>query len=459
MDTGADTLSSGRFGGQWAFLSNPPTSPQHGTGSQTRSLPPTSTYIRSDRSSVSPLPHGLHFQHFNASRSSLPRNIYNPSVGGYSSATHPSQPVLIRVNSDVASNHLHPLQPPARPPRRRSFAPTMGDKLPPISEYGFEAIWNTVQADVEEDVNAIAEIWGQHRLVLADQHESHLPPQGEIRAPIVALEAVAEASASTERLGAPSEDVNVMVADLDASLVEGSNAGSAAYGLLERLQAMPQTRRQHSDFPNPASETAGPSAPRMQSTRNQSSPALLDDIPATTPVEVVAIPKLAPSPNTDAKRSSKHLLQTQPFDNPINNAAPSRSTGAVVSEVYLSAGAAGRVVSDPPVVSEAGRHYPLYSYDESEVFEGGHNGRSTQTRQLSFRERVQRLVLLGDLGIAIGWRTRTAGRRQGFDARAGDGSDAEDRLRGILGRQVRPSDAVQGQPNRPTSQGGRDASE
>jgi hypothetical protein len=221
MDARSDTLSSGRFGGQWAFLS------QQGPAPQTRSVPPTSSYIRNDRSSVSPLPTGLHFHHFNTSRSSLPRNIYNPSVGGYSSTTHPSQPVLIRVHSDVASAHLRL---PPRPPRRRSFG---SSKLPPISEYSFEGIWNTVEADVEEDVNAIAEIWGQHRLVLADQHESHLP-QGEIRATPPSLQAVAEAGSSAEHLAANVEDVNVMIADPDASLVEGSNSGSTAYGVCSR---------------------------------------------------------------------------------------------------------------------------------------------------------------------------------------------------------------------------------
>ena len=335
----------------------------------------------------------------------------------------------------------------------------MGDKLPPISEYSFEGIWNTVQGDVEEDINAIAEIWGQHRLVLADQHESHLPPQGEIRAPLPGLQAVAEASASTERLGTPADDVNVMVADLEASLVEGSNAGSAAYGLLERLQAMPRTRRQHSDFPQQLPATAGPSAPRVQPTRNASSPAILNDIPVTTTIEVLAVPEVLPSPDTSARRSSKNLLQTQAPPDATQNALPSRLTGAVVSEVYLSAGANGSVVSDPPVVSEAGRHYPLYSYDESEVFESSQGARGPQTRQLSFRERVQRLMLMRDLGVALGWKTRASGRQQGTDTTARQSSDAEEHLRGILGRQERPHGAAHGQTDRTAGQEDRQAGE
>lgn len=449
MDIRTDTLSSGRFRGDWEFLSNPPPPPQNGTGSQTRSLPPTSSYIRSDRSSVSPLPTGLHLGHFNASKSSLPRNIYNPSVGGYSSTTNPSQPVLIRVHSHVASTHDRPA---ARPPRSRSFKDM--SRLPPISEYSFEGIWSTVQRDVEEDVNAIAEIWGQHRLVMADQHESHLPPQGEITALPSQLQAVAEASSSTERLGGTIEDVDVMIANPEGSLIEGSNAGSAAYGLLERLQAVPRTRRMRSDLP-PLSPTASASGSRMPA-RNNSSPAVLNDIPVTTTV-TLSIPAAPASPNADSRRASRKLLQTDPIDD-AEDAGPSRITGPVVSEVYLIAGADGKVVSDPPLVSEAGRHYPLYSYDESDVFEGYGERATGQPRQLSFRERMQRLVLLRDLGAVMGWKSpvpRTGASQSSRDtSRAVRG--AEEHLRGILGRQERERPGIRDHPGaaqRPTSSG------
>jgi hypothetical protein len=449
MDTRTDTLSSGRFRGDWEFLSNPPPPPQHGTASQTRSLPPTSSYIRSDRSSVSPLPTGLHLSHLNASRSSLPRNIYNPSVGGYSSTTNPSQPVLIRVHSHVASTHDRPA---SRPPRSRSFKDM--SKLPPISEYSFEGIWNTVRGDVEEDVNAIAEIWGQHRLVLADQHESHLPPQGEITGQPSPLQAVAEASASTERLGTAIEDIDVMIANLEGSLVEGSNSGSAAYGLLERLQAIPRTRRMRSDVRH-QSPAASASGSRMPA-RNNSSPAILNDIPVITTV-TVSVPEAPASPNAESRRASRNLLQKDPVG-ATETAGSSRFTGPVVSEVYLLAGADGRVVSDPPLVSEAGRHYPLYSYDESDVFEGYGERATSQPRQLSFRERMQRLVLLRDLGAVVGWRSSAsrAGAAHGSRDAARNGTAAEEQLRGILGRQERERPGIRDHPGaaqRPTSSG------
>src|SRR5271155_840426 len=109
MDQRTDTLS-GRFGGQWAFLSNPP---HHG---HTRSLPPSSYLPRSDHSILSPSPAVPLAYQFNASRSSLSRHYPTTSIGGYTSATNPSQPLLIRAHSADASAHVHPLP---RGPRSR----------------------------------------------------------------------------------------------------------------------------------------------------------------------------------------------------------------------------------------------------------------------------------------------------------------------------------------------------
>jgi hypothetical protein len=274
-----------------------------------------------------------------------------------------------------------------------------GNKLPPIEEYSFEGIMGAISPDISEDIDAIAQILGRSRLVLADQHDSHLPPTGEIRA--TQLQAVAEASASNERLAAD----NVMILNDEASLVEGSHSGSAAYGLLERLQALPRTRRLHSDLPAPLNR------PRTASTgRTNSSPAVLaDPVAATDPAPVSAAP-----------RSSRDLLVTNTDED--NGATASRMTAAVVSEVYLSAGAGGAVLSDPPIVSESGRHYPLYSYDESNLFEGSASNRATN---LSFRDRMRRLLLLQDFGD---WATgHPAGGSGGIVS-------AESRLRGLLGR-------------------------
>ena len=334
MDLRTDTLS-GRFGGQWAFLSNPPLQ------ESARSLPPSSYLPRSDRSIASPAVVSP-TSHLDVSRSSLYRTYPAASIGGYTSTTSPSQPVLIRVHSAKASEHHQRL--PRRAPRRVSMSK---DRLPPISEYSIQGILAAIQEDIEGDIDGIAEILGRSRLAPADLHDSHLPPQGEIRAGTRRLQGIEEASSSAERLAAD----DILILNEDASLIDASRAGSVAYGLLERLQAVPQIRRNRSDT---QVISRAPHAPQ----RLSSSPAVLSDPPIIIDLEL-------PQRST---RAPRYLLQN---DKSVSDhrASRTRTTQPVVSEMYLNAGANGTTVSNPPVVSESGRLYPLYSYDESDLFE------------------------------------------------------------------------------------------
>jgi hypothetical protein len=222
------------------------------------------------------------------------------------------------------------------------------NELPPVSAFSIRGILDAIQEDIEGDVDAIAEILGRSRLVLADQHDSHLPPQGIIHDTVRPLQAVEEASSSNERLAAD----NIIILGENASLVDGSHTGSAAYGLLERLQAIPRIQRQQSELP-PVTIPAAPLFPQ----RTVSSPAVLPDHDHT-------ITFVEAERRRRSTRASRLLLNTSGL-----SSAAGQATAAVVSEVYLSAGANGRTATNPPVVSEAGRHYPLYSYDESELFE------------------------------------------------------------------------------------------
>lgn len=402
MDARADT-SSGRFGGQWDFLSTPP---HHGHG-QARSLPPSSSYLRSDRSNnISPLPTALHFHQLNASRSSLLRNGPTPSIGGHSATTIPSQPVLVQVHSYDASIQTRPV---TRPPRPRL---TMSkNELPPIQDFSIQSILAAIEEEIEEDVNAISEILGRSRLVLADQHESQMPPQGEIRAGNSPLHAVAEASSSNERLAAADD---VLILREDASLVDGSHTGSAAYGLLERLQAVPRTRRMRSELPGP-----GTSRPGTGSIRHYSAPAVLPDMPPVVEDhDRLALQGLS--------QASRRLLQSPASENEPQE-APSRATNAVVSETYLSAGANATTVSDPPVVSESGRNYPLYSYEYSELFESPMS--PAPPPPMTFRERLQSLIPRREFQSLTTW----------VHGRSSPVVSAESQLREILDRQRRPS--------------------
>lgn len=285
--------------------------------------------------------------------------------------------------------------------------PPKNNELPPIHAFSFQGIMAAIAEDVEEDINAASEILGRSRLVLADQHESHLPPQGEIRATSSPLQAVAEASSSNERLAATD---NVLILREDASLVEGSHAGSAAYGLLERLQVVPRPKRVRSDVEGPSSR------PPTSPVRHYSAPVVLPDpIPPVEPFDPI-VPQAMPI-------SSRQLLHNRMRDDEDDDETPSRATNAVVSETYLLAGANAITISDPPIVSESGRHYPLYSYDYTELFEGPNPAPAPS--RLSFRDRMQAILSRRDLQSLTSW---AYGRRNRVVS-------AESQLRGILERQ------------------------
>ena len=396
MDAGTDTPST-HFRGQWAFLST--RRYQYGNP---RSLPASSQTPRRDVTDSSLSQHVPSTPQFTFPRSTAWRPGAANSIGTHT-PTLPSQPVIVRVHSADASAHQNPA------PRTSRFFPTMSnkDELPPVSDFSIEGILAAIEPEIEGTIDAIAEIMGRSRLTLANEYDSHMPPQGEIRAtshpPLLPVE---EASSSNERLAAD----NVIIVPEDASLVDGSNAGSAAYGLLERLRAAPRPRRQRSDAP--ASWAAGPSSTPV---RTYSSPAVLSDqIPPAAAIV------LEPPPHP--ARASRTLLRTTGGINPPSRRS-SRTTGAVVSETYLHAGANGRQVSDPPIVSESGRNYPLYSYDESDLFE---LPSPTVPRLRSFRSRMQSLRLVSEIQGLASWLRHRGSVVQDNDAQA--------RLRGILDR-------------------------
>jgi hypothetical protein len=283
--------------------------------------------------------------------------------------------------------------------------------LPPVAAFSIQGILEAIQEDIEGDVDAIAEILGRSRLVLADQHDSHLPPQGIIHDTVRPLQAVEEASSSNEQLAAD----NIIILGEDASLVDGSHTGSAAYGLLERLQAIPRIHRQHSEL-SPSNITS-PVLPH----RTFSSPAALEYEGESSHTATY----IAATQRRRSAIASRALLNTS--QSPLL-AFPASTP--VVSEVYLSAGANGRTASNPPIVSESGRHYPLYSYDESELFEDPTSRLGGGVPKLGL------LSLMGWEGLAY------------WLGRSGEASSvsAEGRLRGVLDRQRRspalPEDVV-----------------
>lgn len=396
MDAGTETPST-HFHDQWAFLSTGRY--QHGNP---RSLPASSQTPRREITDSSLSQNVPSTPQFTFPRSSVWRLGAATSIGSHT-PTLPSQPVIVPAHSAVASAH----QNPAPQISRVSDVMPDEDQLPPVSDFSIEGILVAIEPEIEGTIDAIAEIMGRSRLTLANEYDSHLPPQGEIRAtthsPLLTVE---EASSSNERLAAD----NVIIVPEDASLFDGSNAGSAAYRLLERLRAPPRPRRQRSDTPTPWA--AGATNPPV---RTFSSPAVLSDpVSSISPVVAEPLPPPARSPRARLRTSAGI---SQP------GRRSSRPTNAVVSETYLHAGANGVQASNPPIVSESGRNFPLYSYDESDLFE---LPSPTVPRLRSFRSRMQSLRLISEIHGLASWL-----RRHG---NVDHHTDAQTRLRGILDR-------------------------
>jgi hypothetical protein len=55
-----------------------------------------------------------------------------------------------------------------------------GEQLPSAEDFSFSAILRAVDPEIRDAIDAIAEICARSRMSLADEYDSHLPPQGEI---------------------------------------------------------------------------------------------------------------------------------------------------------------------------------------------------------------------------------------------------------------------------------------
>ncbi|KAF1918914.1 hypothetical protein BDU57DRAFT_511697 [Ampelomyces quisqualis] len=107
-----------------------------------------------------------------------------------SRTTVTSQPVVVRTYS--ASRHAS--RPGSGVNTPRSFAMSRqphasglsaglaarGEQLPSAEDFSFSAILRAVDPEIRDAIDAIAEICARSRMSLADEYDSHLPPQGEI---------------------------------------------------------------------------------------------------------------------------------------------------------------------------------------------------------------------------------------------------------------------------------------
>ena len=288
------------------------------------------------------------------------------------------------------------------------------NELPPLAAFSFEGILGAIQEDIEDDLDGIAEILARNNHALATQYDSHKPPTGEIM---------------EDPLQAPLEDGLVaddFMVQNEEDLLDLSQNGIDAYGILTRAHARPQASRAASDV---LISRERPVMPPLEPLNSSPAVFTIQDILQSEPQTD------SHSPPQQTFRASLDLLQQ-----PATAAKPNPRNNPIVSEVYLSAGANGITVSDPPTVSEAGRHYPLYSFDESQIF-GPDFGTQLRT-PLTLRQRLNRLFVLGDLQRAVvqsGTRSASTLLGHGAGSTRLQDSRAEEQLRTLLARRQEPS--------------------
>ena len=112
-----------------------------------------------------------------------------------SSSTTSTQPVLVR---SYPSNQLRQNTPSMkRKSKPTTAANTTTYGLPPLESFSFQNILASIDPEIRASIDTIAEICGRSKMSLADEYQSHLPPQGQL-----------VTNASSER-GPPSEAVAV----------------------------------------------------------------------------------------------------------------------------------------------------------------------------------------------------------------------------------------------------------
>ncbi|KAF2023647.1 hypothetical protein EK21DRAFT_118557 [Setomelanomma holmii] len=176
-----------------------------------------------------------------------------------SRTTVTSQPVVVRTYS----GSRHTSRPGSGFNTPRSFAMNghanasalsaglvgRSEQLPSAEDFSFSAILRAVDPEIRDAIDAIAEICARSRMSLADEYDSHLPPQGEITgagpgwaastgalvgrgrlsrvnqgwAAENTLMAVPEASSSSERLAQ------------DGKVVSSKKRSQSAYGSLKSV--------------------------------------------------------------------------------------------------------------------------------------------------------------------------------------------------------------------------------
>ncbi|EED17974.1 conserved hypothetical protein [Talaromyces stipitatus ATCC 10500] len=134
----------------------------------------------------------------------------------------PSQPVLVRAYTPETNN--------ARSSTKMSSNPTAQQiDLPPVEEFGIDAILRAIEPDIRSTLDSIAEICGRSKLSLANEYGSHIAPFGEVNAPPGNLLAIQETAADNAE-SSTDVDGHIVIVDDDNHLYD------SPLGLLDDLR-------------------------------------------------------------------------------------------------------------------------------------------------------------------------------------------------------------------------------
>ena len=139
-----------------------------------------------------------------------------------SASTANTQPVLVRAYPTVEEDSAM-----RRSRRNTPLEPTIA--LPPLSAFSVQDILKEIDQEIAPSVDAIAEIFGRSKLSLADEHSSHLPPQGEIIFPATQEQREVLGAVSNARLE-PVEETTPAHARRQSLALVGSGASAQAKG-------------------------------------------------------------------------------------------------------------------------------------------------------------------------------------------------------------------------------------
>ncbi|KAI4179619.1 MAG: hypothetical protein L6R41_007735 [Letrouitia leprolyta] len=173
------------------------------------------------------LAHEAALRRLNGLDSKSKRDRKVPETG----STASTQPVLVREYSQSSSSSATK-QPNMRQKRISGKTKDSSD-LPPLESFSFKDILASINPEIHDSVDKIAEIYGRSRMSLADEYSSHLPPQGDFPMPslqdhtdqahVSRLEPVEEASSTFDDPTQDSKSIRTRAARL-------SLAGSPARG-------------------------------------------------------------------------------------------------------------------------------------------------------------------------------------------------------------------------------------